>query len=227
MIGIIGAMSVEVEALKVYLKNVIEKKKFNHTFYEGTINNQEVVICLSGVGKVAASMATTILLTNYPIEYVINIGTAGGMNEAQNTLDIVISNHIIQHDFDTSAIDGPSGLGLVFQSNQDLALKVKKAFEKSNLSSKLYIGDIVSGDSFISEEKEIERINKLFPTAIACEMEAGAIAQVCSKLEVDFVVIRSLSDIVYHDNSEIEFSENVKKTSKRSAEMVVELLNGE
>lgn len=227
MIGIIGAMPIEVEALKLHVTQLFEKQILNHTFYEGKISDKEVVICLSGVGKVAASMATTILLSNYPIEYVINIGTAGGMDENQNTLDIVISNHVIQHDFDTFSIDGPSGVGLVFQSNSELALKVKAAFEKSNINSKLYIGDIVSGDRFISEEKEILRINKLFPTAIACEMEAGAIGQVCSKFGVDFVVIRSLSDIVHHDNSEINFVANVQSTSKRSAEMVVELLNGE
>lgn len=226
MVGIIGAMPAEVDALKVHLSDLNEKELLNHKFYEGKINGKEVVICLSGVGKVAASMATTILLSNYPIEYVINIGTAGGMDERQNTLDIVISNHVIQHDFDTSSIDGPSGLGLVFQSSHELAEKVKAAFKKSNITAQLYTGDIVSGDRFISEEKEILCINKLFPTAIACEMEAGAIAQVCSKFNVDFVVIRSLSDIVHHDNSTIDFAANVVKTSQRSAEMVVELLNG-
>lgn len=227
MIGIIGALQKEVDALKAHMQEVKEVSLFEHTFYEGKINNHEVVLALSGVGKVAASMTTTLLLTNYEIEYVLNIGTAGGMDKNQNTLDIVISNHVIQHDFDTSPVDGISGIGLVFQSSNQLAEAVRNAFNATHIDAKMYIGDIVSGDRFVSEEKEILRINKLFPTAIACEMEAGAIAQVCTKLNVPFIVVRSLSDIVHHDNSAIDFMENLEKTSKRSAEMVAVLLNGQ
>ena len=226
MVGIIGALQIEVDAIKAYMKNIKKTEKHGHIFYEGTLNNHQVVLLLSGVGKVAASMATTILLAHYKIDYVINIGTAGGMEKQQNTLDVVISKRVIQYDFDTSSADGEDGKGLKFNSCENLAKKVQNAFKKGNIQAKMYIGDIASGDRFISETSDIEYIKKSFPTVIACEMEAGAIAQVCSKFNVEFIVVRSLSDIVYHDNSAIDFKTNVEKTSKRSAEMVVELLNG-
>ncbi len=226
MIGIIGAMPQEVDAILTYVTNPIKKTLHQHTVYEGMIHDQRVVICLSGVGKVAASMMTTVLLTNYAIEYVINIGTAGGLNVIQNTMDIVLSTKVTQHDFDTSSIDGEDGVGLTYYANHVLVAKVRDAFNKIDLDCKIYEGEIVSGDMFVSEAPQIEKILKKFPEAIACEMEAGAISQVCEKFDVPFIVVRSLSDIVYHDNSGIDFIKNVAKTSARSAKMVEVLLNG-
>lgn len=226
MIGIIGAMPQEVDAILTYVTNPIKKTLYHHTVYEGMIHDQHVVICLSGVGKVAASMTTTLLLTNYNIQYVINIGTAGGLNVIQNTMDIVLATKVTQHDFDTTSIDGKEGLGLTYFANNQLVFKVREAFNKIALDCEIYEGEIVSGDIFVSETAQIEKILKNFPEAIACEMEAGAIGQVCAKFNVPFIVVRSLSDIVYHDNSGIDFIKNVAKTSARSAKMVEVLLNG-
>ncbi|MDO4778728.1 MAG: 5'-methylthioadenosine/adenosylhomocysteine nucleosidase [Tissierellia bacterium] len=224
MIGIIGAMKVEVDAIKKHVKNLETKFISEHIFYTGKILDKEVVICLSGVGKVAASMATTILLSNFDVEEVINIGTAGGLLERQNTMDVVLSQNVIQHDFDTSYIDGIEGKGKLFESSNDLTERVKEAFSSIDMKFSLYIGDIVSGDIFVGEEEKFEKILEDFPTAIACDMESGAIGQVCSRLKTPFVIVRSLSDIVYHDNSNIDFMSNLQKTSERSAEMVVKYL---
>lgn len=227
MIGIIGALQKEIDAIKKYMHMIEETTIYGIKFYQGTINNKKVVACLSGVGKVEASMATTVLISNFDIDMIINIGTAGGLVETQNTLDIVVSQKVIQHDFDTSYVDGEEGKGLVFESDQSLVEKVKKAFMQNELASNIYIGDIISGDQFIGEEQKLLQLLNDFPTAIACEMEAGAIAQVCTKAQIPFVVIRSLSDIVKHDNSHIEFMENVAITSARSAQMLVKFMEVE
>ena len=219
MIGIIGAMPKEVEAIKNKMNNINTKVLFNHEFIFGEIKNKKVVVCKSGVGKVNASVTATIMIITFNPQIIVNIGTAGGLVEKQNTLDIVISKDIIQHDYDTSYIDGELGIGIRSSSDYQLRKIVEEAFIESGLSADIYIGDIISGDLFVGETEKIVELKKKFPTAIACEMEAGAIAQTCEKLGVPFIVVRSLSDIVFNDNSGIDFMKNVEITSKRSAEM--------
>ena len=60
-IGILGAMDEEVALLKASLSNLKETTWKHLTFYEGTLNNVEVVLVKCGIGKVAAALATTVL----------------------------------------------------------------------------------------------------------------------------------------------------------------------
>ena len=220
MIGIIGAMDVEVQAIKNKMYDIEEINYLDSIFYKGKIKDKEVVLCKSGVGKVNAAITTSILLYHFDIDFVINIGTAGGMRSDQETLDIVISDRVIQYDFDTSYLDGPGGLGIYCQSDKSLGDKVKEAFDKNHIEANIYFGDIISGDKFVGDNDLIKDLRHKFPQAIACEMEAGAVGQTCEKFSIPFVVIRSLSDIVDKDNSENDFLKNVEITSNRSAEMV-------
>ena len=103
MIGIIGAMEEEVAAIKEYMEITETRSILDCTFYQGTIKERQVVLLLGGVGKVNAAICTTLLLTNYKIDYVINIGSAGGLCLTQEVGDIVISNEVCQHDFDITA----------------------------------------------------------------------------------------------------------------------------
>lgn len=220
MIGIIGAMDVEVQGIKNKMYDIEEINYLDSIFYKGKIRDKEVVLCKSGVGKVNAAITTSILLYHFDIDFVINIGTAGGMRSDQETLDIVISDRVIQYDFDTSYLDGPEGLGIYCQSDKNLRDKIKEAFDKNHIKANIYFGDIISGDKFVGDNNLIKDLRQKFPQAIACEMEAGAVGQACEKFSIPFVVIRSLSDIVDKDNSENDFLKNVEITSNRSAEMV-------
>lgn len=222
--GIIGAMPKEVEAIKDKMLNIKEENIQGVNFYFGKINNQDVILTKSGVGKVNASIITTLMIMTYHPDYIVNIGTAGGMLKEQNTLDIVISENVIQHDFDTSYIDGKAGIGITTKSDELLRNKVKESFLKNKVDSNIYFGDIISGDVFVGEEVKVLELKEKFPTAIACEMEAAAIGYTCDRFNIPFIIIRSLSDIVHHDNSNIDFMKNVEITSKRSADMLEEFL---
>ena len=220
MIGIIGAMDVEVRAILEYMSNV-ERVEINKVvFFKGSIHNKEICLTKSGVGKVNAAIATITLLNHFDVEYVINTGCAGGMVETQEPMDIVISRDVIQYDFDTSYIDGDSGIGLRFSSDYELAKRVDNAYRKLNIDSNIFFGDIITGDTFIGIDEKVLELKNKYPSAIACEMEGGAIAQVCTRLEVPFIIIRSLSDIVMRDNSDIDFMKNVALTSQRVANMI-------
>ncbi|MGL5977685.1 MAG: 5'-methylthioadenosine/adenosylhomocysteine nucleosidase [Erysipelotrichaceae bacterium] len=216
MIAIIGAMQVEVDELCNLMQNVEKKQIFGTDFYTGSLANHEVVLMKSGVGKGNAAMNTTILLQQFPITHIINIGTAGGLLATQNVLDVVISERVIQHDYDTSALDGEAGIGLTFEASSNLVQQAKALMEQE--ACQVFVGDIVSGDQFISEPQQLETIKAKFVNAMCAEMEAGAIAQVAQHFNVAYVVIRSLSDVASNPESHMDFVTYVQKASKRSAE---------
>ena len=156
----------------------------------------------SGVGKGNASMATTILLEHFSIDCIVNIGTAGGLMPQQSILDAVISTQVVQHDYDTSPVDGAEGIGLYFEADQDLGDICEQALKQ--LGVVVHRGLVASGDQFIAQEAQLQRLNELFPEAICAEMEAGAIAQVCAHYHIPFVVLRSLSDVAHQKDSHME-----------------------
>ena len=101
MIGIIGAMQEEVSALLNKAEITKKNKLLDTVFYEGVIEGKEVVILQGGIGKVNSAICVSLLLTNYDIDYVINIGSAGGLKQEQNVGDVVVSNAVAYHDVDS------------------------------------------------------------------------------------------------------------------------------
>lgn len=215
MIGIIAAMRAEVDALLELMENQEEIQKDGVTFWKGTLERKSVVLMLSGVGKGNAAMSTAMLIKNYDPEYLINIGTAGGLTKEEEVLDLVISDCVVQHDFDTSALDGESGIGLHFQADPDLAALCETICKQQK--ERYHIGLIASGDQFISEEEQINQLLRKFPNAMCAEMEAGAVAQVCANFKKRFIILRSLSDIAFKEKSHLDFCDYVHMASKRSA----------
>lgn len=220
MIAVIAAMDSEVSAI-VSKMNAEAKKIHGIEFYEGTLENKDVVVMKSGVGKGNAAMSTTILLEHYPVEQIVNIGTAGGLKENENILDAVLSERVVQHDFDTSPIDGEAGIGLYYDADPKLLAICEAALK--DLDVTVHKGLVASGDQFIAGEATKNLCDK-FPDAMCAEMEAGAIAQVSAHYQVPFVILRSLSDVACKPDSHMDFQEYVKHASERSAMITQELM---
>ena len=221
MIAVIAAMDLEVTAITEIMDRVCKHTHSGIDFYEGSIYDKELLVMKSGVGKGNAAMATTILMENYPIDAVINIGTAGGLREEQDILDAVVSERVVQYDMDTSAVDGEEGIGLYFDANQELLERCQQALE--HLKVKVHCGLIASGDQFVARNDQLQMILTKFPQSVCVEMEAGAIAQVCTHYHKPFVVMRSLSDVAVKENSHMDFCEYAQKASERSAALCKEL----
>lgn len=215
MIAIISAMEIENKEILNLCKDVEEKVISNRHFFEATLANQPVICCLSGVGKVNAAMTTTLLLEHFPIDCILNVGTAGGLKDNQKVLDCVLSTRVVEHDFDTSFLDGPEGKGAYYDANPQLLNRVKKVAEEMKIS--FHEGLIASGDQFISSNEQINKILTDFPESLCVEMEAGGIAQAASNYGVPFIVLRSLSDIAIKEGNEMDFMEYASIASKRSA----------
>lgn len=227
MIAIIGAMQPEIDALKSKIE-IIEEQEYLHTkFYIGKYLDKEVVLLLSGIGKVSSAVATSLLFQNFDIDYVINLGSAGGVKEGANVGDLVVSTDVVYHDVDATGFDHPYGkvpnMPKLYHPNEYLKETVIKALDSIHLP--YHLGIIASGDSFITDYEMIKaREKRLELEVIAVEMEAASIAQTCFLYEKPFIILRSLSDVVGNENQEFDFLKYLEIASENSAKLVLEVL---
>ena len=218
--GIIAAMQEEMQEIKKIMTETEERKIYELTFTKGKINNTEVVLVEAGVGKVNAARTTQILINNFDIEAIINVGSAASANDELDIGDIVIGKKLVQHDFDITAFGHPKGfisnVGQYVESDSKLIEKIEQTIvDLQDKEFKIKIGTIASGDIFCTEIKMKEKIRNKFE-ADAIEMEGAAIAQVCKLDNVPFIVIRSISDNP-NGNNNITFDQFLEKAAKRCA----------
>lgn len=220
MIGIIGAMQIEIDNLLPKIKNKENITISEIKYTKGTINNKEVVIAKCGIGKVFAAMCTQTMILKFDPEIIINTGVAAGVKDI-NIGDVVVADNVVQHDMDTSPIGDPkgliSGINLVnIPCSTNVVKKLNNVLDKLEIKHKT--GTIATGDQFIADIKLVEKINDKFG-AIAFDMESGAIGQVCFVNEVKYGIIRSISDNG-SDNAGQDFAQFAKKAAKVSALVV-------
>lgn len=221
MIGIIGAMEEEVAILKNNLVNLSEITVGHVKFYKGLLNNKEVVLSQSGIGKVNVAISTTLLIEKFHPDMIINTGSAGALDEHLSVGDVVVSSDVAYHDADATAFGYEFGqipqMPLTFTADDRLLTLAENAINAIQHTAKT--GLIVSGDSFIGSTTQKQKIKQQFPEALAVEMEATAIAQTCYQFNVPFIITRAISDLANGDAG-ISFDEFLKTTAVSSSNMV-------
>ena len=219
-IGIIGAMELEIDSLRASIESCKETKIGRFVFYEGSLNGIEVVLLLSGIGKVSASVATTLLIERYNPSLIINTGTAGGLGDT-SVHNIILATEVRHHDVDVTAFGYEIGqqaqMPPAFIANTQWTEKLKQVAERYSYT--LHYGQVVSGDSFISSPTRLQEIANTFPKAKAVEMEAAAIAQTCYLLNIPFVMLRAISDKAGEGNA-VSYETFVVEAGKLSATII-------
>lgn len=212
MIAVISAMDIEVNALKKQMSDVKSIGDHNINIYKGFFEDKDIILAKCGVGKVAASWCTTLLIERIKhIDLIINIGVAGSLSEEVNIYDVILAEKVFQVDYDTSALDGNDGIGMCFTSS----------FDNNKIHiDELIRGDIASCDQFVASDSQKQSILKHFPNSLGVEMEAGAIAHICSKYKMPYIILRSISDSVGSDQQATSF----EKFAVQASESVVKIL---
>ena len=227
MIGIIAAESKEMNEIKKLMKNIEEKDLFNLQFFTGKIEEEECVLVECGEGKVNAARPTQIMIDNFKIDKLVNVGSAGAINEYLNVKDVVIADKLVQYDFDISGLGYEKGeicnIGKYIYCDKTLVEECKKAIENiENESYKVVIGTIATADSFCDKPEIAKMVRKEF-NAECVEMEGAAVAQVCYLDKIPFLVIRGISDTP-NGNNKIDFRKYLEIASKQSAKILQNLI---
>lgn len=227
MIGIIGAMDIEVQALKELMETPRIQTISTVDFYSGAINGVEVVVAVAGVGKVNAAVCTQTMILAYHPDYIINVGVAGGLAPELGIGDIAVAEDVVEHDMDTTPIgDVPgyiSGINIVRIPCDKWLCSMMCAAAEHIEGAKVLKGTIASGDQFISSDAQRSRIISNF-NAVAAEMEGASIGHVCYMNGVPFGVLRAISDGANSD-SVMDYPTFAKIAAKNSIRIICELLD--
>ena len=222
MIGIIGAMRIEVETIKS-LMEIEEKRTISGVEYvSGKLHGKEIVVAVCGIGKVAAAMCAQTMILTYSPECIINTGVGGSLSNKLNICDIAISESLVQHDMDTSPLGDPvglfSGINIInIPADEKVVSLLEKAVESLG-NIKAVKGIIASGDQFIASGEKKKFITENFG-AIVCEMEGASIAQVCYTNGVPFGVVRAVSDCA-DGSSHMDYGEFLPVAAANAAKLI-------
>ena len=205
-IGIVIAMESE---LRPYLtEKTTEVVIGGKTFYKTVIGKREAVIVFSGIGKVNAAYACTLLCREFSPEFIITTGLSGGLGRS-NVLETVVATSTCQHDSDTTALGDP--IGLVSTVNKIYFPADEKLTDLFCRLTGAKKGIFACGDQFVADKEKARKIVDNFD-AIACDMESGAIGQVAYLAGVPYVAVRIISDGA-NEGAPISFSELTEKAS--------------
>lgn len=226
-IGIVVAMEEEREAIVKIMTEIKIEQIYNLKFLRGKIQEKNCILVKSGVGKVNAARTTQIMLQNFDIQYVINLGAGGSVNQVLNIGDVLIGKQVVQHDFDITAFGHSkgyiTGIGNAIICDRNLVDELEqiiKSIPERNYQIKL--GIIATGDIFCTESWMKNKIRAKFDADVV-DMECAAIGQVCYLDNVPFMAIRAISDTPNGKNAST-FDENLKLASKRCANILKEFL---
>lgn len=222
MIGLIGAMNVEVEALEEKLQDRKETRIGMDIFVSGKLFGQDTVLAVCGPGKVNAALCAQSMILHFQPQWVLNLGVAGSGEEDVSIGDMVIASAAVEHDMDTSPIGDPVGyvskIGLIeIPCDEQLREQLVRAAKKVP-GLRVHEGIIATGDQFICRAEVRRSIHERFH-AKAVEMEGAAVAHACYMHGVPCGVLRSISD---HANgeSEMDYPTFTKLAASHSQQVV-------
>lgn len=246
-IGILGAMKEEVAGLLLCMESVREVHLGMRTFYCGTLMNRDVVLVISRIGKVAAASTVAALIHQFQVSEVIFTGVAGSLRPEVKVGDIVLAKRLLQHDMDASPLmprfeipllditwfltpdiqlqSADRALrGVIDDADHHRLLTEEVLHRYHMLQPSFWMGDVISGDQFVSSHAQKKELQDLHPTALCVEMEGAAVAQICYEYQIPFTIIRTISDNA-DDHSEFDFPLFMKEVASRySVEAIRRLL---
>ena len=200
-IGLAYAMKGEIESI---LQNTCAKLVETVCGVEIYEIEENIYAYTGGVGKVNAAMSSQLFIDRYVPDYIVNAGVAGSFLDIPIGT-VVLADSFVQHDVDTSPMGDP--IGMVSTVNKidfptdDLPL-MQSILDKLEIS--YLTGKVATGEVFMVKGERTDRVAQLFSPTL-CEMEGGAIAQVCLRNGTKFTALKSVSDRLCHENNADEF----------------------
>lgn len=227
-VAVVSAMREELRALLPLLERDETRLRAGREFHLGRLGGREVVLVLSGIGKVAAATTTALLLDAFDVEALLFTGVAGGLAAGVEVGEVVVADALLQHDLDVSPLFPrwvvPHAGRSRFEA--DAAWSDALAAAAAAQAPRVHRGLVVSGDRFIGTASASAAVRAALPDALAVEMEGAAVAQVCADFGRPFAVLRTISDRA-DDAAHVDFARFLDEIASRlTREIVVAALSG-
>lgn len=233
-------MAQELHGLQHRLSDAHCQRRAGREFWLGRLGAHDVVLVLSGIGKVAAATTATLLLAGgFEVDRIVFTGVAGGLGPAR-VGDIVVADGLVQHDMDASPLFPRYEVPLYGQARFDADAGLSAALRAAAASAlaglhldhlaafgvvdpQLRTGLVLSGDRFVASASEAAALQQAFPAALAVEMEGAAVAQACRDFGVPFAVLRCISDRA-DDSAHVDFQRFIDDVASRCTVAILSAL---
>lgn len=222
LLAIVSAMPEELAALLPLVEQRRIQTLAGRELHHGHLLGRDVVLVLSGIGKVAAAATTGLLLDRCGAAALLFSGVAGGLGRGVAVGDVVIATQLLQHDLDASPIfprwqvpgSGRSHFATDAAMTEALSAAVREVHGEPHR------GLIVSGDRFVSSAAESRRLQADLSAALAVDMESAAAAQVCADFGRPLAVLRTISDRA-DDQAHLDFPQFLAEVAAPLARRIV------
>lgn len=196
--------------------------------YKFDTKRGECFAFVAKIGKTNIGFDLGYLASKMDIEAIFNIGVGGSLDPTLVPLNVVVADKVCYYDCDLT----PAGDYLLGQmADNPLYFECDKELVKelTNTTTTLTVrkGTIISGDSFGTHKNMTAELLKHFDNPLVVDMESAACGQVALRLNVPFVVIRSISDNIIDDEKRQAdiYEEYLEMSAKRAASVLVHYLN--
>lgn len=198
---LICAMDSEADGFRAMLTERRDEEISSLVFSDGKLYGHPVTVVRCGVGKVNAALCAQTAILRYAPDVVINVGVGGGVGTGIVTGHVVVAKDTIQYDFDLTAIGEDDGK--VSPCDDAVSRALYRAACEVLPEGHASFGRIATGDRFVGDSETSARLRDHYG-ALVCEMEGGAVAQVCAVNGVPCAVLRAVSDNA-NEQSEVDF----------------------
>ena len=163
-----------------------------------------ILAYLGGVGKVNAAMSAQLFIDRFHPDWIVNAGVAGSFLDLPIGT-IVLAKDFVQHDVDTTAMGDPIGMvSTVDRVDFPTTEPERLSALLTALGTEHQVGRVATGEVFMTKGSRADWVAETFSPAL-CEMEGGAIAQVCMRSGVKFTALKSVSDRLCQENNAEEY----------------------
>jgi len=227
-IAVLTAIPEEIAAFGAHLVETGRESVAGLAFHHGTLDGRPVVLAESGIGKVNAALAATLLLDRFGCGGIVFSGVAGGVDPNLNVGDLVIAEQVIQHDYGAmvqGALEVYRAGALPFpEFRGDVALKANPALIAGARTAldQAQFGTILTGDYYLGCGQTRERLFSSFGGK-AVDMESASVAQVAEAFGAPWLIIRALSDLAGED-SRLDFQAFAREAARTAAAAVLKSL---
>jgi adenosylhomocysteine nucleosidase len=165
-VGLLAPMTHELAPL-VTMLGLEPRTDDPYTLHDATVDGVEFVATMTGIGMAAAADATHRILDDGPVDYVIVVGIAGGIEPGQEIGDVLVPEAVLH-----------SGTG--------------STYAPTVIGGHRPRGKIRCGDDFLTDDAVLADL--VANGFIALDMETAAVAAVCEARGAQWPVFRSISD---------------------------------
>lgn len=222
---VVGAMNEEIAFLKTKLNNLKEEEHSKFLFFTGTINNNDIILVESGIGRCMSGALIATAKAFYDFDCVINVGIAGGA-PSTNLGDIIVGKTYVYGDVDLTG----GNFGYTFGQMAGCPKYFKTSFNIDKYLKRLdyKLGDICTCDSFTTSLDQVKHLqNDCFSdlNLLCFDMESAAFAQICLYYNIPFLAIRSISDVIGKEFQDQEYKDNEFISANKVNEFMFNVLN--